>query len=76
MADAEHTSPLHSERTGPVSVLTLDHAPSRNALSEDMLAALLAAIDEASRTPAIKAVVLAANGPAFSAAGSAGTSAR
>ena len=61
------TGPVMVERRGAVAIVTLDHAPSRNALSEEMLAALLAAIDAASSDKTVKAVVLAANGPAFSA---------
>ena len=61
------SGPLRVEQLGAIAVLTLDHAPSRNALSEEMLAALLAAIDAASGDPAIRVIVLAANGPAFSA---------
>jgi enoyl-CoA hydratase/carnithine racemase len=61
------TPPLATERRGAVFIITLDHAPSRNALSEAMLAALQTAIDTASAEPAIHAVIIQANGPAFSA---------
>lgn len=50
-----------------VLMLTLNRAQARNALSEAMLAALTAAVDEAGRDASVRAVVLAANGPAFSA---------
>ena len=62
---AAETEPLLIERRGQVAVLTLDHAASRNALSEAMLTALLAAMDAASVDKKIHAVVLQANGPAF-----------
>ncbi|SEL03809.1 Enoyl-CoA hydratase/carnithine racemase [Roseovarius azorensis] len=45
--------------------LTLNDAPRRNALSEAMLAALGAALDEAGRDPAVRVIVLAANGSVF-----------
>lgn len=45
--------------------LTLDYPKRRNALGEGMMAALQSALDEAGADPAIKVVVLAANGPAF-----------
>ena len=48
-----------------VVVLTLNRPQARNTLSEEMLAALQAAIDQASADPATRAVVLAATGPAF-----------
>ena len=55
------------ERRGAVVVLILDAPASRNALSETMLAELLAGIDAASSDKSVHAVVLAAKGPAFSA---------
>jgi enoyl-CoA hydratase/carnithine racemase len=60
-------APLIEERRGAIALLTLDHAPSRNALSEDMLAALQSAVDHAATATSIRAVVIQANGPAFSA---------
>lgn len=45
--------------------LTLNDVARRNALSEAMLTALGAAIAEAGANPAVRVVVLAANGPAF-----------
>lgn len=45
--------------------LTLDDPARRNALSEAMLAALAAAFAEAGADPAVRIVILAANGPAF-----------
>ena len=47
--------------------LTLNDAVRRNALSEAMLGQLGAAFDKASSDPAVRVVVLAATGPAFSA---------
>ena len=55
------------EPTGAVLRLTLNRPEARNALSEAMIASLTRAIDTASHDAAIHAVVLAANGPAFSA---------
>ena len=45
--------------------LTLNDVKRRNALSEAMLGALGAAFDAAGKDPAVRVIVLAANGPAF-----------
>jgi len=45
--------------------LTLNDAKRRNALSEAMLAALGSAFSEAGHDPAVRVIILAANGPAF-----------
>lgn len=47
--------------------LTMNDHARRNALSEAMLEALQAAFSEAGTDPAVRVIVLAANGPAFSA---------
>jgi enoyl-CoA hydratase/carnithine racemase len=60
-------APLLAERRGAIALLTLNHAPSRNALSEQMLAALQTAIDDAAINASVRAVVIQATGPAFSA---------
>ena len=46
--------------------LTLNDAASRNSLSEAMTAALQQALDEARNDPAVRVIVVAAMGPAFS----------
>jgi len=64
---AGNETPLLRENEGNIAVLTLDRPQARNTLSEATLAAMraeLAAISEESR---IRAVVIAANGPVFSA---------
>jgi enoyl-CoA hydratase/carnithine racemase len=58
---------LRSERVGRVRLLTLTRPERRNSLSEAMLAAMLAAIEAADKDAAVRAVVLAAEGPVFSA---------
>jgi len=45
--------------------LTLNAPKSRNALSEAMMRALAAALDDAARDPAVRVIVIAANGPVF-----------
>lgn len=50
---------------GGILRLTLNDVKRRNALSEVMLGALGAALKEAGDDPAIRVIVLAANGPAF-----------
>lgn len=57
--------PLIEEQRGPIAVLTLDRPLFRNTLSEAMLSALQAAIDRVSADRAVRAVIIAANGPAF-----------
>lgn len=65
-AQASEKSPVSITRPEPgVAVLTLDRPASRNALSIAMLEALRAAIEHLGRDDGVKAVVLAANGPAF-----------
>lgn len=45
--------------------LTLNDTARRNALSEAMLAALHSAFDAGGRDPAVRVIILAANGPAY-----------
>ncbi|MBV1692951.1 MAG: enoyl-CoA hydratase [Hyphomicrobiales bacterium] len=68
MDGAERSSasgPVREHVAGNVLVLTLARPAQRNALSEAMLAALTAAIDRASASREVRAVVIAAEGPAF-----------
>src|SRR6478609_2759416 len=60
-------SPLLREDVGNIAVLTLDRPQARNSLSEAMLAALQQELDRLAGETRIRAVVLAAKGPAFSA---------
>jgi enoyl-CoA hydratase/carnithine racemase len=57
---------LREEVRGRVLLLTLNRPRQRNALSEALIASLQAAIDKASATPDVAAVVIAAEGPVFS----------
>jgi enoyl-CoA hydratase/carnithine racemase len=59
--------PLLREDIGNIAVLTLDRPQARNTLSEAMLVALRQELDRLAAHRRIRAVVLAANGPAFSA---------
>jgi enoyl-CoA hydratase/carnithine racemase len=52
---------------GSIAVLTLNRPASRNSLSEAMIGELHAALDDIRDDASIRAVVIAANGPAFSA---------
>ena len=45
--------------------LTLNAPRSRNALSESMMTALSSALQDAAKDPAVRVIVLAANGPVF-----------
>jgi enoyl-CoA hydratase/carnithine racemase len=64
---APEGSELKSERAGAVRILTLARPEKRNSLSEAMLGALAAAIAAAEGDDSVRAVVLAAEGPVFSA---------
>jgi enoyl-CoA hydratase/carnithine racemase len=48
-----------------IAVLTLDHPAARNALSEAMISGLHDALRRIATDPAVRVVVIAANGPAF-----------
>jgi enoyl-CoA hydratase/carnithine racemase len=58
---------LLRETLGSVTVLTLNRPAARNSLSEAMIAELRAALKEIHDDAGVRAVVIAANGPAFSA---------
>jgi enoyl-CoA hydratase/carnithine racemase len=58
---------LLREDIGGVAVLILNHPQTRNSLSEEMLEALGDALTAIAHDKSVRAVVLAANGPAFSA---------
>jgi len=56
---------LLREREGEIAMLVLNRPAARNSLSEALLAALSAALTEIADDRTVRAVVLAANGPAF-----------
>jgi enoyl-CoA hydratase/carnithine racemase len=58
---------LLREMLGSVAVLTLNRREARNSLSESLIAELHAALKEIHDDAKVRAVVIAANGPAFSA---------
>jgi enoyl-CoA hydratase/carnithine racemase len=58
---------LRAETKGTIAVLTLNRPLTRNALSEAMLAALHDELAGLAADQSVRAVVLTANGPAFSA---------
>lgn len=59
------TAHLSRHDEGAIAILTLDHQASRNALSDAMMAALQANLDEIARETTVRAVILAAKGPVF-----------
>ncbi len=62
MSDA---SPLVSlERDGEIALITVDHPPV-NALSKEVRAGLVSALDEAVADPAVRAIVLCSSGASF-----------
>jgi enoyl-CoA hydratase/carnithine racemase len=65
---AKSSSPVLLRGTiGSIRVLTLNRPASRNSLSEELIAELHAALRAVGDDKAVRAVVIAANGPAFSA---------
>jgi len=58
---------LLEERRGPVAILTLNRPEARNSLSLAMLRAIGDAVARLSADTEVRAVVIAANGPVFSA---------
>lgn len=61
------SSVLLIERVGAVAVLTLNRPQARNSLSEALIAELHRAVEALGRDNAVRAIVITANGPAFSA---------
>ena len=66
VADATTEPVLVRDNIGPVAVLTLNRPKTRNTLSEAMLTALSDAFSAIANDRAVRAVVLTAEGPAFS----------
>ena len=60
------TPPLLRADQGPVAVLTLNRPEARNCLSEELIAALHAAIAEIGGSDAVRAIVITGAGSAFS----------
>ena len=58
---------LLRETVGSIAVLTLNRPGARNSLSEGLIAELHAALDDIRDDATMRAVVITANGPAFSA---------
>jgi enoyl-CoA hydratase/carnithine racemase len=63
----EPPAPVLWRDDGPIAVLTLNRPAARNSLSRAVLAALAEQLDRIAGDDGVRAVVLAANGPAFSA---------
>ncbi|WP_050384907.1 enoyl-CoA hydratase [Bradyrhizobium pachyrhizi] len=61
----QHQPILLRETIGSIALLTLNRPGARNSLSEGLIGELHAALNEISDDKRIRAVVLAANGPAF-----------
>lgn len=59
------TQPLRIEAIEGVTTLTLDCGERRNALTRELKEALRDAVADVARDPSARAVILAANGPAF-----------
>lgn len=66
-SSASNVPILLREMAGSVAVLTLNRPAARNSLSEAMIAELHATLNAIAEDNKVRAVVIAANGPAFSA---------
>jgi enoyl-CoA hydratase/carnithine racemase len=66
-AATPHSPVLLRETLGSIAILTLNRPEARNSLSEGLIAELHAALNEIHDDKSVRAVVIAANGPAFSA---------
>lgn len=66
-AEAPRSPILLRETVGSIAVLTLNRPAARNSLSEGMIGELHHALNEIGSDTSIRGVVLAANGPAYSA---------
>jgi enoyl-CoA hydratase/carnithine racemase len=66
-ATAPQSPILLREQVGSIVVLTLNRPAARNSLSEGLIAELHGALSEIRDDGAVRGVVIAANGPAFSA---------
>jgi enoyl-CoA hydratase/carnithine racemase len=66
-APAPQSPILLRERVGSIAVLTLNRPAVRNSLSEGLIAELHAALKDIHDDKNVRALVIAANGPAFSA---------
>jgi enoyl-CoA hydratase/carnithine racemase len=66
-AQAPQHQILLRETIGSIAVLTLNRPAARNSLSEGLIAELHAALNDIGDDKSVRAVVIAANGPAFSA---------
>ena len=66
-ATAPQSPILLREQAGSIAVLTLNRPAARNSLSEGLIAELHGALKEFHDDKAVRAVVIAASGPAFSA---------
>ncbi|KWV46955.1 enoyl-CoA hydratase [Bradyrhizobium macuxiense] len=66
-AEAPQVPILLREAVGSIAVLTLNRPAARNSLSEGLIGELHAALNDIGSDKAIRGVVIAANGPAFSA---------
>jgi enoyl-CoA hydratase/carnithine racemase len=65
-ATIEDASLLLRENVGTIAVITFNRPSQRNTLSEEVIASLHAALDEIGADKAIRALVIASQGPAFS----------
>jgi enoyl-CoA hydratase/carnithine racemase len=63
---AHHATLLLREDRGPVAVLTLNRPDARNSLSEELIAAITAAVRDIGGSDAVRAIVITGAGSAFS----------
>lgn len=65
-ASIEDAPLLLREAKGPIAIITFNRPAQRNTLSEQVIAALHASLDEIAADRSVRALVIASQGPAFS----------
>jgi enoyl-CoA hydratase/carnithine racemase len=65
-ATLEDAPLLLREANGPIAIITFNRPAQRNTLSEQVIAALHAALDEIAADKGVRALVIASQGPVFS----------
>jgi enoyl-CoA hydratase len=58
-------APVRTERSGAVSIITIDNPAQRNALSDPVLAELVAQVEAADADPEVRAIVIAGSDRVF-----------
>jgi enoyl-CoA hydratase len=65
VASTETAGAIRADRDGAVAIVTIDNPAQRNALSDPVLAALVARLEVVDRDPGVRAIVLAGSAKVF-----------